>query len=154
MTSIPVEIIQFGNHSKSDQRFLKQFVDFHWKHYTDDPEYIPLLDFEYMGSRLLGMKGFFEPDNLLFKHADMTWLLAMRQNRVVARCIAFVNDNYNNKWNERTGFFGLYESIKDNLVTKNLLDTARAWLKDKGMTTMRGPFNLPVNEATPGILTG
>lgn len=148
-----VNIVQFGNKSKSDKKYLKRFVDFHWKHYRNHSNYIPLLDYEYLGFSLIGIKGFFEDNNLFFKHADMVWFLAMRGTEVVGRCIAFVNHNHNKHWNDKVGFFGLFESIEDDAVTKQLLDAAKNWIKAQGMGTMRGPVNLPVNEATPGILT-
>ncbi|MBN2102498.1 hypothetical protein JW835_00490 [bacterium] len=153
MPNQTVEIIRFGNQSTIDKRLLKKFVNFHWTHYVNDSQYIPLLDYEYLGFRLIGIKGFFEPDNLFFKHADMVWFLALQEDNVVGRCIAFINYNHNKHWQDKTGFFGLFECIEDDQIAAQLLDAAKSWLKSQGMTTMRGPLNLPVNEATPGVLT-
>lgn len=147
-----VKIIQFSNKTARDRHLLKIFVDFHWKHYENDPQYIPLLDYEYLGFKLLGITGFFEPKNLLFKHAEMTFFLAQRGDKVVGRCNAFVNHNHNKHWNDKVGFFGQFETIDDQEVAEALLNAAAEWLKSKGMTAMRGPQNLPVNEATPGCL--
>ncbi|MCP5106013.1 MAG: hypothetical protein GY950_21695, partial [bacterium] len=47
-----------------------------------------------------------------------------------------------------------FEGSDDQHVTDALVNAAREWLKTKSMDTMRGPQNLPVNEATPGIMTG
>lgn len=146
-------IRQFSNQSREDWRLLHRFVDFHWEHYRNDPQYIPLLDYEYLGSRLLGITGFFEPRNLFFKHADMTFLLAERDGKVVGRCNVFVNHSHNEYWREKAGFFGQFEAVEDPAVTARLLEAAGAWLKERGMETIRGPQNLPVNEATPGAMT-
>ncbi|MEJ2629590.1 MAG: hypothetical protein P8078_13695 [bacterium] len=66
-----ITIITISNQQKDWKKQLKEFVHFHWKHYENDPQYIPLLDYEYFGFKLIGIKGFFEPDNLFFKHAEM-----------------------------------------------------------------------------------
>ncbi|MBN1540731.1 hypothetical protein JW992_01200 [candidate division KSB1 bacterium] len=136
-----------------DRRWLKRFVDFHWYHYRDDPQFVPLLDYEYLGNKLIGMTGFFEPRNLFFKHADMRFFLALQGDRVVGRCNAFVNHNHNRHWNDKVGFFGQFECIDDKSVARLLINAASDWLKAQGMETIRGPQNLPVNEATPGLMT-
>jgi len=147
-----IEIIAFSNRSRQDKKLLKQFVNFHWDLYRGDPKYIPLLDYEYLGFRLFGVTGFFEARNLFYKHADAEFFLAARGNQVVGRCNAFVNHDHNKHWQDKVGFFGQFETIDDLQVTTALLDSARQWLKSKGMDTMRGPQNMPVNEATPGVL--
>jgi len=148
-----VNIVSFSNVTHQDKKLLKKFVDFHWEHYRSDPQYIPLLDYEYLGFKLLGMTGFFEPTNLFFKHGEMKFFLAFREHKIVGRCNAFVNYNHNKHWNDKVGFFGQFETIDDPDVTKSLLNAAESWLKSKGMDTIRGPQNLPVNEATPGLMT-
>ncbi|MDZ7315614.1 MAG: hypothetical protein ONA69_05160 [candidate division KSB1 bacterium] len=148
-----LQVIEFSNKTRRDRALLKRFVDFHWDHYREDPQYVPLLDYEYLGFRLIGMVGFFEPRNLFFKHADMAFFMALRDGKTVGRCNAFVNYNHNRHWNDKVGFFGQFESVNDPAVSSALLDAAAAWLKSKGMQVMRGPQNLPVNEATPGCLT-
>ncbi len=152
MNDQAVSIIQFSNQDARDRRLLKKFVDFHWQHYEKEPAFVPLLDYEFLGFKLMGMTGFFEPDNLFFRHAEMTFFIAMRGESVVGRCNAFVNHNHNQRWGDKVGFFGQFASIYDQVVTNALLDAAAAWLKSQGMTAMRGPQNLPVNEATPGLL--
>ncbi len=149
----PVQIVSFSNRTREDRRLLRQFVDFHWQHYRGDSKYVPLLDYEYLGFRLLGITGFFEPENLFFRHADMRFFLAFAGNQVVGRCNAFVNRRHNARWRDRVGFFGQFECIDDQAVANSLLDAAAAWLKGQRLDTMRGPQNLPVNEATPGLLT-
>jgi hypothetical protein len=148
-----VEILSFSNKTREEKKLLKKFVDFHWDHYRNDPHYVPLLDYEYLGFKLLGIVGFFEPKNLFFKHADMSFFLAKRDGRVVGRCNAFINLNHNRHWKDRVGFFGQFECIDDTGVARSLIAKAEGWLKAKGMEVIRGPQNLPVNDATPGLLT-
>ncbi|MCK5145667.1 hypothetical protein KAR48_02865 [bacterium] len=147
------ELISFGNESKQERKLLKQFVSFHWIHYKNDSQYVPLLDYEYHGFRLIGITGFFEPRNLFFKHAVMRFFMVLKDGNVVGRCNAFVNYCHNEHWKEKTGFFGQFECIEDDGVAKLLIDQATDYLKEQGMDTVRGPQNLPVNDATPGFLT-
>lgn len=145
-----IQIIDFSN---EDKKSLKKFIDFNWKHYKNDPNYIPLLDYEYMGFKLIGIHGLFEADNLFFKHAKMRFFLAMRNGDIVGRCNAFVNDHHNKHWKDKVGFFGQFETIDDSDVSQALIDASANWLKAQGMENIRGPQNLPVNEATPGVMT-
>lgn len=147
-----IEIVSFSNQTKEDKRLLKQFVNFHWKHYADEPFYVPLLDYEYMGFKLLGIQGFFESDNLFFKHGEMRFFLALKKGEIVGRCNAFTNARHNQHWKDKVGFFGQFESIDNQEVTHALIEAASVWLKEKGMEQIRGPQNLPVNEATPGFM--
>lgn len=148
-----LKIISFSNQTSEDKKLLKKFIEFHWKHYQNEPQFIPLLDYEYLGFKMLGIHGFFEPDNLFFKHAEMQFFLAFKGDEIVGRCNAFVNHNHNRHWNDKVGFFGQFETIEDQQVADELLKAAADWLKSKGMDTIRGPQNLPVNEATPGVMT-
>ena len=153
ITESGLKLISFGNKTKSDRELLKEFVNFHWAHYQNDPQYIPLLDYEYLGFKLIGIHGFFEPNNLFFKHADMIFFLVKKGDQIVGRCNAFINHHHNKHWNDKVGFFGQFETIEDEKVANLLLNASEKWLKEQGMDTVRGPQNLPVNEATPGVLT-
>jgi GNAT superfamily N-acetyltransferase len=65
--------------------------------------------------------------------------------------------------NERVGQFGFFETINDYAVAEKLLATARAWLRARGMTTLRGPLDftrahscgllISGNDHPPSVLT-
>lgn len=147
------EIVEFGNRDPADTKLLKAFVGFHRAHYAGEPRYVPLLDYEYLGCRVLGITGFFESRNLFFKHAMIRFFMAFRNDRPVGRCAALVNRRYNEHWNDKVGFFGQFECVEDQSVADALFSAAERWLKDQGMDTIRGPQNLPVNDATPGFMS-
>jgi hypothetical protein len=148
-----IEIASFSNKTKDDKILLKRFIDFHWEHYRRDPRYIPLFDYEYLGNRLFGIHGFFEPNNLFYRYADIVFFLASRNGKSIGRCFAFTNSRHNTRWKDKVGFFGEFECVDDREVCAALIGAAETWLKGRGMDTIRGPQNLLVNEATPGILT-
>ncbi|HEY3291142.1 MAG TPA: GNAT family N-acetyltransferase, partial [Anaerolineae bacterium] len=59
---------------------------------------------------------------------------------------AIHNVNHNNYYKDKTGFFGSFETINDQAVANALLDAAKAWLKGKGLTSMRGPATFNSND--------
>jgi hypothetical protein len=146
------EVQSFGYRSHEDRIQLRRFVAFHWTHYRHDPGYVPLLDYEYLGSRVLGITGFFEARNRFFTHGDARFFLVLRDGEVVGRCTAFVNAHHNCHARDRTGFFGHFECIDDLASARALWQAVEQWLRARGMTAARGPQNFPINEATPGFL--
>jgi len=49
-------------------------------------------------------------------------------------------------WQEPIGLFGSYECIDDAEGSRLLLDTARSWLQERGMKTIRGPWSFASQE--------
>jgi hypothetical protein len=152
LASKSLRILSFSNDTSEGRGLLKKFVDFHWEHYQNDAQYIPLLDYEYLGARILGITGYFEKRNLFHKHGKSHFFLAERNGKVVGRCNAFINFHHNEHWKDKVGFFGNFECIQEPEVSRQLLAAAEAWVREQGMDTIRGPQNFPVNEATPGFL--
>ena len=147
-----LEIRSFSNEPGADWQKVREFVQFHRDHYAAEPRYIPLLDYEYLGSKLLGMVGFLEPRNSFFKTGRIRFFMAYRDGKPVGRVNAYLNDRHNQIWKDQVGFFGNFECIDDSQVASALLESCESWLKAQGMNAMRGPLNFPMNEATPGVL--
>lgn len=121
------------------EKELLQFIKFPWKIYKDDSNWVPPLIFE--------RKSFFDPrKNPFFEHALVKNFLASRDGQLVGRISAIVNHNHNRFHNDRVGFFGFFESIKDYQVSAQLFDTAGDFLKSQGMELMRGPCNFSTND--------
>ncbi len=60
--------------------------------------------------------------------------------------IAAIHDERHNEFHEEsTGFFGFFECIDDQEVANLMLETAGAWLKDRGLKNLRGPANPSFN---------
>lgn len=122
-----------------DRKLLKQFARFPWKHYSLKEKYIPQLNAELLGNKVLGIKGLFTKDHPYHKHARVRHWLAYEHGKVVGRISASVNDVYNNHHKTQIGNFGFFESVKDDRVSTALFAAAADWLKAQGMKTMRGP---------------
>ena len=130
--------------SKSDE---KKFIKFQWVPYKGNPYWVPpmLMD----RRKLIDRKG-----NPFYKHATMELFLAERDGEVVGRIGAIINDNHNKEHSENIGFFGFFESIDDWDVARSLFDAARNWLKEKGVTAMRGPASPSVNDEYGLLIKG
>lgn len=98
-----------------------------------DPEHNP--SFEYLQVSYFVAEALVKPEN---QPADALPVGGMEQ--VVGTIAAIFNPRHNEIHNDRVGFFGLFECINDFEVAEALLDAAAHWLRQRGLTAMRGPI--------------
>lgn len=115
------------------------FIKFQWKIYRDSPNWVPPLLMD--RKKLIDRKG-----NPFYKHATMELFLAERGGTIVGRIGAIINDNHNKEHKENIGFFGFFECFDDPSVANALFNAAGSWLKQHGVTAMRGPASPSVND--------
>jgi GNAT superfamily N-acetyltransferase len=115
------------------------FIKFPWTIYDGNPCWVPPLLSD--RKKLIDTR-----KNPFYKHAQLSLLLAERDGTVVGRIGAIVNDNHIKEHNEKVGFFGFFECNDDQPVASALFDAAAAWLRERGMKTMRGPASPSVND--------
>jgi GNAT superfamily N-acetyltransferase len=133
--------------SVASKRDLLEFIKFPWQIYKDDPYWVPPL--------LVERKEFLDKSkNPFFRHADVVFYSAKRNGKMVGRIAGIVNYNHIQTHQEKTGFFGFFECVKDYEIAKALLDSVREWLKSKGMEIMRGPANFSSNEEWGFLMEG
>lgn len=92
-----------------------------------------------LGSRLLGLTGLLTPKHPYHHRAEVTHFLAWLDGKLVGRISAAINRPFNDYYKTRTGFFGFWDVMDNYEVAAVLLDHARDWVKDRGMTVLRGP---------------
>lgn len=122
--SVPltIEPIELGN--KKD---IETFLHLPWKIYAPngkkDPNWVPpFLDDQ---RSLLSLK-----KNPYFVHAKVKLFGAYNERReIIGRISASVDDNFNNFWNDKIGFFGWFECINDETTAKALFLEAEKFLK-------------------------
>lgn len=90
--------------------------------------------------------------NAFYQHADVQLFVAEKGGSVVGRISAHIDREHNRYYDERTGFFGFFESVDDAAVAKALLTTAEDWLRERGMEAARGPLSFSTN-GIAGFLT-
>ena len=116
----------------------RSFLEFPWKHYRDDPNWIPPL--RRNQRELLG----YAP-HPFHDYAEMQTFLAQKDGHILGRIAAVVNNEHNRRYDEKRGFFGFFESIDDPDVATGLIEAAAGWLVQRGMTDLRGPCNPSLN---------
>lgn len=128
-------------------RDLKRFIRFPWSVYKGDPNWVPPLLTD-MKDRLDRRKHPF------FEHGEAEYFLAFRDGRTVGRIAAIIDRNHNQAHQDRTGFFGFYESVDDPEVARALVDAAASWVAARGMDRLRGPVNMSMNDECAFLLEG
>jgi hypothetical protein len=78
--------------------------------------------------------------NPYFRHADHELLLARREGRPIGRVALFVDHLCNRTLDERAGIFGLFDCVNSPRVASEILTAAERWLREQGVTLVRGPM--------------
>lgn len=125
---------------------LRPFLEVVEYIYRNDPQYIRPLDFE--------LKDRLSKKNPFFEHAEGAIFTAHRQGRCVGRITAQIDRLHLERHKDNTGFFGFLDTIDDAEVCADLLRRATTWLKARGMTKIRGPISLSINEETGCLVEG
>ncbi|MEN8247558.1 MAG: GNAT family N-acetyltransferase [Bacteroidota bacterium] len=114
--------------------------------YREDPVWVCPLDKE--------IESIFDPEkNVYFNHGEATrWILYDANHKLIGRIAAFIDYNTSNKQDQPTGGMGYFESINDQEAANLLFDTAREWLKSRGMEAMDGPINFGETDKYWGLL--
>ncbi len=126
---------------------LKDFLDVVDLVYRGDPNFVRALDQD-LKDRLSPKK------NPFFEHGEGTTFTAYKDGRCVGRITAQLDHGHLDRYKDKTGFFGFLDTIDDAEVAKDLLASAEAWLKAKGMTKIRGPLSLNINEELGVLVDG
>lgn len=113
--------------------------------YANDPNWVPPL-------RSSIAKQFL-PSNPFFQYGKLQPFIAVRREErgerrngwhssPVGRIVASINNRLIDREGQNIGLFGFFECIDDFAVAKALLDAACQWLREQGMTRVRGPIDL------------
>lgn len=125
---------------------LRAFLRFPERLYRYDPLWVAPL--------LRDQRALLSPTNPFFAHAEIRLFLAQRGQEIVGRVAAIVDQMHIERWGERAGFFGFFESLPEKEVVSALLEAARAWLHGMGMTVIRGPVSLSTNHECGLLVEG
>lgn len=123
----------------------RRFIDFGYSLYDGDPYFVPPLRMDQ--ATVLNPK-----KNPFFEHGEIGLFLAKDgRSKVVGRIAAIRNGMHLKKYDDNVGFFGFFETVDDEAVADALLVAAAGWLRERGLTAMRGPANPSLND-TSGLL--
>lgn len=130
------------------RRDLVRFVELPARLYHDDAAFVPPLTFE----RLQHLD---RRRNPFFRHADVRFWLAERDGRAVGRISAqldrmvpVADDGV------REGHFGFLDAENSAETFSLLLGAAEAWLRERGVGRVLGPFSLSINDESGLLIDG
>ena len=128
-----------------DQR--EAFIRLPWRLYRGDPNWVPPL--------LLDVRGMLDEDEHPFhRHSEVQLFLALRDGVPVGRVAAIHNRRHVEHHDEPVGFFGFFESERDDATAAALLDAAAGWLRERGLEVVRGPTSFSTNEEAGLLIEG
>ena len=132
----------------SDSKTEKMFLDTARMLYLNNKTWVCPFDND--------IKAIFNPNlNPYFKHGVAErWILSDEKNKLIGRIAAFVDFNLADSYDQPTGGIGFFECIDDKNTAFLLFNTAKEWLKEKGMEAMDGPINFGETDKYWGLLVG
>ncbi|MDE2821393.1 MAG: hypothetical protein OXI40_16805 [Chloroflexota bacterium] len=123
----------------ADRREFDDFFRFPWRHYAEDPNWVPpLLS---MRRQLLD-----KAKHPAWQYMEGEYLAAWRGSRMLGTVVAFINHEHNRYQDENIGFFGMFETVDEPEVAHALLEAACHWVKERGAAAIRGPATFTTNE--------
>ena len=129
------------------KRERRSFLSLPWRVFAEDEACVPQL--------LLERAMHLDPkQNPFFQHAEAELWIAYRGEEPVGRISAQVNRESLAYRQDGTGNFGFLDAVDDPAVFAALFSAAEAWLKDKGMTRLTGPFSLSINDESGLLVEG
>jgi ribosomal protein S18 acetylase RimI-like enzyme len=118
---------------------LKRFIKLPYRLYKNDKVWVPPLTSEIHGQ-------FDKKLNPTLNHCEYSLFLLEDDHETIGRIAAFIDTLAVETWKEPIGLFGYYECINDKEASRMLMDAASAWLKEKGMKYIRGPWSFVSQE--------
>jgi hypothetical protein len=126
---------------------LKAFIDLPWRIYSEYPNWVPPLKKEVRRMLDLHRHPFWEfSERILF--------LARRGSETVGRIAGIIDRHYNECHNEKMGIWGFFECADDPEAAVALFSSVEKWIRQKGMTFLRGPLNPSMNNEAGLLIEG
>ena len=128
-------------------RDLKDFMQVPFDVYANDPVWVSPLNMQ-IRDRLTPEK------NPFFEHAEVALFTAWKDGKAVGRISAQIDHEHLRVHKDGAGFFGFFDTINDQEVATALVESAEKWLADRGMSLMRGPCSLSINDEAGLMIEG
>jgi len=90
----------------------------------------------------------------IFRHASIQYFLAWCGDVPVGRIAAIVDFVAIEHWKQKIGYFGALDALPGSGTAALLLQAAQDWLREQGMSRMRGPLTLSCNGESGLMIEG
>lgn len=138
----PLRIVELGDSTRDLKRFWQVMVGLSGNH----------------PACVLPLRGEFitvlSPKNPFWSHARRRLWIAERNGRPVGRIAGILDDAHQRVHQDRTGFFGFWESAEDLEAATALFETVSTWARNAGCQRLRGPLNPSINEECGLLISG
>ncbi len=129
-----------------DKKTSREFLNVARELYKNDPVWVCPLDVD--------VESVFNPaKNNFHKHGTITrWIVKDKDGKLLGRIAAFINFEKSKTETGSIGAVGFFECVNEQQIANLLFDTARQWLRSRGMDGMDGPINFGENDTFWGLL--
>lgn len=126
---------------------LKDFINLPWKIYAEYPSWVPPLKAEVR--RMLDPR-----KHPFWEFSERILFLARRGPETVGRIAGIIDRRYNECHGENMGIWGFFECTDDAAAAAALFFSVETWVRQKGMTFLRGPLNPSMNNEAGLLIEG
>lgn len=92
--------------------------------------------------------------NPFFEHGEAEYFIAWRGADPVGRIAAMVDRQFNDYHDSTWGTFGCFECLEDDQAAQALVDTAEAWVRERGCDRLVGPMDFTMNDEVGILIEG
>nr|WP_242047414.1 hypothetical protein [Coleofasciculus sp. FACHB-SPT36] len=100
----------------------------------------------------------FTPSNPFLQYGKLQQFIAISEgansSQAVGRIVAAVNHRLIEREGQNVGLFGFFECVQDFAIAQSLFETACNWLREQGMTVVRGPIDLSTHNSCLFLVDG
>lgn len=138
------ELIVKPLQTRCDRRAFLHLTD---RIYRDYSNYVPMIKLELKAAIKPGKHPFYDAGEAQF-------FVAYRDGQPVGRICAYQNHRHNAFHQDKKGFIGSFECINELAVATALFNVAIDWLRQRGLTHVRGPIDYYNNEPQGLLVDG
>jgi hypothetical protein len=104
---------------------------------------------------LIDVKSRLNQKHPFFEHGEIQSFIARDENgKSIGRVSAILNRQFEEIHHQAVGFFGFFDSVNDPAVARALLDHAGNFLRERGLTAMRGPGGCTIYDEWGTLVDG
>jgi GNAT superfamily N-acetyltransferase len=124
-----------------------RFIRLPWRIHRSEERWVPPLIFD--------RKAFLDrTKNPYFEHAEAEYFIAWRGKDPVGRVTAMVDRQFNDFHDWKWGTWGFFECLDDQEAADALIDTAAAWVRERGCDRLVGPMDFTMNDEVGILIEG
>ncbi len=123
------------------------FIRLPWAFNSHDPYWVP-------PTISLQRKMLDKKKGPFFEFGEAQYYLALRGGEPVGRITSHINRMHDERYQDRTGFFGFFECENNKETAGALFEEAAAWLRQRDRVRIRGPLSFGIYDEVGLLVEG